>query len=329
MKYLIVFCFIFFCFCSPSKNSIQVKVDRNEIPKKNPSTMISPDSQTEQISCNDSDCTTIQYDSYDELDKKIYEQMRKGAGKIFIQMRSYTLLLSDEPLASVVPYFREILDREGRVSIEPYYMGERNLERLSFSFLKDAGMVSWNIFSRLRDAYYYRHTKNYNAKILYHPKYHTIMMIFFIHKNFGDVCSTIYSNCMQIEYLDDESFDLSLSTALNEAKKNNSQVKVVFNQEKTKLVEAKLTRENFQALGKSARLYKWLILAKKTEKKPKKRERFMGADLVVTVLDYSLTLYDLYKQYQIYKPVMDLKAELTYLENSEGKVVDSIVFTPE
>lgn len=314
-------------FCNaPGKNTEVRTTEQKEVTSDGTSLTIQPDSQAEQISCSNLDCSTIDYSGYEELDEKINELMDKNAGKIFIQMRTYNLLLSDEPLAGVVPYLRELSEKGGRVSVEPYYMGERSVARLGFSFVKDAGMVGWNIYSRLRDTFYYRHTKNYNAKVLYHPKYHTIMMIYFVHKNYGDVCQTIYSRCTELEYLDDDTFDLSLSTALKEASANNTSVKINFRQEKAKLFEAKLDTENFKKLSKSARLYKWLILAKETEKKPKKRERFMGISLAISVLDYSMTLYDLYKQYKIYNPVLDLKAELTYTGEEKGGTVESVVF---
>lgn len=323
---LFLFLFVFIINCSSSKEKLPIIETKIETLEINSFQTFSKETQEEQISCSEKDCITIDYSDYSELDEQIHELMSQNAGKIFIQMRHYNLYLNDEPLAPVVRYFKEISERDGKVSIEPYYIAERAVGKLSFSFIKDTGMLSFDIYKRARDSIYYRHTKNYNAKALYHPKYYTVMMIFFVHKNYGDVCQSIFSDCTKIEYLDDDSFDLSLSTALRDAKEKNKTIQVFFHQEKAKTFEAKLDKENIKQLGKSIRLYKWLILAKETKKKPLKRERFLGANLVVTILDYSLTLYDLYKQYKIYEPVLDLKAELLYTGSENGGNIESVVF---
>jgi hypothetical protein len=330
----VTFLLLFFgiqCSSSQEPAPIVKKIERKtqaNLNEEDQFSSIHPDAQVEQISCHPSDCEKVNFYNYSELDEEISTQMKKGAGKIFIQMRDYTLHLSDEPLEGVVKYLREITNSEGKVSMEPYYIGERAIGNLGFSFIKDAGMVSWNIFRRAHDSYYYRNTKNYNAKVLIHPKYHTIMMIFFVHKNYGDVCQTLYSNCFKIQYIDDDAFDLSLSTALKEAREQNRSVKIEFKQESAKLFDMKLNMENFKNLNKSARLYKWLILAKKTEQKPKKKERVLGVSLALSVLDYSLTLYDLYKAYKIYSPVLEWKAEVLYSGEKRGGNIESVVFYP-
>lgn len=327
MNVFFMFVFLVFMHCSSGKERVQVIETKIETSEINDFQIISKETQAEQISCSEKDCITVDYSDYSELDEKIHELMAQNAGKIFIQMKHYNLNLNDEPLVLVVRYFKEISEREGKVSIEPYYIAERTAaSKLSFSFVKDTGLVGFDLYKRIRDSVYYRHTKNYNAKVLYHPKYYTVMMIFFIHKNYGDVCQSVFSDCTKLEYLDDDSFDLTLSNALRDAKLKNTNVQVFFRQEKAKTFKAKLDKENIKQLGKSIRLYKWLILAKETHKKPLKKERFVGANVVVTVLDYSLTLYDLYKQYKIYEPVLDLKAELIYTGSENGGSIESVVF---
>lgn len=284
------------------------------------------DVQIEQISCHEKDCIIVDYSDYSELDEKIHNLMKQNAGKFLIQMRYYNLLLTDEPLQDVVRYFKEISEREGKISIEPYYIAERSVSKLGFSFAKDVGTVSYNLYTRIRDNIYYRHTKNYHAKVLYHPKYYTVMMIFFIHRMYGDICQNVFSDCTKIEYLDDDAFDLSLSTALKEAKLKGKSVQVFFRQEKAQTFTFKLNKENIKQLGKSIRIYKWLILSKETKMKPLQQDRFLGASLVVSILDYSMTLYDLYKQYKIYEPVLDLKAEVSYIGSEKGGIIESIVF---
>lgn len=329
MKVLeIIFIFGLITFCqSEKKREPLIQTSVESLGNEELSQNVRKDIQTEQISCNEKDCIMVEYSDYSELDEKIHSLMSQNAGKFLIQMKHYNLLLTDESLQGVVRYFKEISEREGKVSIEPYYIAERSVAKLGFSFVKDAGMLSYDIYNRIRDSVYYRHTKNYHAKVLYHPKYYTVMMIFFIHRMYGDVCQNVFSNCTQIEYLDDDSFDLSLSTALKEAKAQGKTVQVFFRQEKARTLDYKLDKENIKQLGKSIRLYKWLILSKKTEMKPVRRERFLGASLVVTVLDYSLTLYDLYKQYKIYEPVLDVKAEVSYSGSEKGGNIESITFS--
>ena len=155
------------------------------------------------------------------------------------------------------------------------------------------------------------------------------MMIFFVHKKYGDVCNTVYSNCKEIEYLDDDTFDLSLSTALKETAKTGQSVKVHFRQVNANLPDATLDLENIKKLNQSSRLFKWLVLTKKTEKKTAKRERFIGIETAITVLDYSLKLYDAIQKYKIYSPALNTRAEIVYVGNESGGEIKSVVFYHE
>ncbi|MCB1176668.1 MAG: hypothetical protein KDK36_03720 [Leptospiraceae bacterium] len=282
----------------------------------------------EQISCRPHDCVTVEYEDYAELDQKINDLMAKNAGKILIKMKHYSHGVNSEEMDGVRNYLREISKRDGRVSLEPMYMGYRIVEKLTPGIIKDTAFVGWDVYNRIRNSIRYKETENYNAKVMYHPKAHTVMMIFFLHRSYGDVCRTVYSDCMELEYLDDETFDIALSNALKKAKEENRTVRVNFRQEEAKLFEFKLDMENLEKLNKSSRLYKWLILAEKTEKKQVKKERFMGLNIAVTVLDYSLKLYDFLKQYKMYSPVMDAKAEVAYSGKEEGGKIESVTFSP-
>lgn len=286
---------------------------------------VSPE-RNEQIACNPQDCIEINYKEYSELDGKISDLMNNNTGRALIKMKSFHYKLDHEVLAPTVEYLREISKRDGRVSIEPYYVGERSGILSEIPILKDVGLVGWDIYGRVRNVIKFRNTKNYNAKVLFHPKYHTIMMIYFVHKNYGDVCNTIYSNCKEIEYLDDDTFDLSLSTALKEIEGTNQAVKVNFRQAKANLPATTLDMENIKKLNQSSRLYKWLVVTKKTEKKTVTRDRFIGIETAITILDYSLKLYDYIQQYKLYSPALNTRAEVVYSGNERGGEIKSVIF---
>lgn len=283
-------------------------------------------SYNEQIACKPVDCVEITYNHYSELDGKIYDLMGQNTGRILITTKSFLYKLDNEALAPTVEYLREVSKRDGRVSIEPYYIGQRDGFVPGIPFVKDASLLGWDIYNRFRNTIKYRNTKYYHAKVLFHPKYHTIMMIYFVHKNYGDVCNTIYANCKEIEYLDDDTFDLSLSTALKETAGTGQAVKVHFHQSKANLPDAPLDLDNLKKINQSSRLYKWLVITEKTEKKTATRERFIGAQAAISVLDYSLKLYDAIQQYKIYSPAFKTRAEVIYSGNERGGEIKSVVF---
>jgi hypothetical protein len=326
---------LWFIQCSGKQNSTRTNFSNETIPLKEENVAVQDTREPtekqiyeEQISCNPHDCVKVEFEDYSELDEKIHNLMEQNAGKILIQMRHYSHRLNSAELDEVRTYLREISKREGRVSLEPLYMGYRVVEKLPLPVFKDVALVGWDVYNRVRTYFRYQKTENYNAKILYHPKAQTIMMIFFLHRSYGDVCRTIYSDCMELEYLDDETFDIALSNALVKAKKENKTVRVNFRQEQAKLAEFKLDIDNLKEMGKSSRLYKWLILTEKTEKKQLKKERFMGLNIAVSLLDYSLKLYDFLKQYKIYEPVFETRAEVVYTGNESGGKIESVTFQP-
>ena len=282
---------------------------------------------SEQISCEPGVCTEIEYTDYNELDDNINTLMETGAGKILIRMRYYDKRLNDEEIQNVLEYLREISKREGKVSVEPYYIGHRGLID-HIPVLKDAGIRLWDIYTRVKNKIKYKETKNYNAKVLYHPKDYNVMMFFFIHKNFGDVCDTIYSSCKVLEYIDDETFDLALSRALDEATKKGQSVKVDFNQQSANLPEFKISLETLKNTNNSVRMYKWFVASKETEKKSLVKQRFIPASLVVSLIDYTMTAYDAIQAYIMYKPARKMKAEVLYSGKEEGGKIESVVFTP-
>lgn len=281
--------------------------------------------QLEQISCNPVDCKFIDYNSLSEVDEKINDEMSLNTGKILLDLKQNRYKLSDSEMDDFLAYLREITKRDGQVTIEPLYIKERsNLSDLPL--IKDLGFTALDIYSRIRNTIKYRHTKNYNAKVIFHPKTHYILMIFFVHNSYGDICNTIYSSCNEIEYLDDETFDQSLSQALKYTNQDSKPVKVSFRQIDAKLFEAKLDLENMKKLNRTARLFKWLVLTKKTTKKPIKRERVIGLSETLSILNYSITLYDYYKDILLYAPARNVQAEVYYTGKEEGGKIESVVF---
>jgi hypothetical protein len=285
------------------------------------------ETQSKQIACEKENCIELIFDDYEEIDEKLHSLMEQNAGKILIKMRYYNKKVGDEELSSIVSYIREITKRNGKVSIEPYYIGERGIVS-HIPVLKDVGMRGWDIYTRVRNAIRYKKTENYNAKILYHPRLYNVMMIFFVHKNYGNVCDTIYSACRVIEYLNDDTFDASLSTAIQEAQETNQPIKVSFNQVPAKLPEFKIDLAALKQISQSARLYKWFIAAKETKKKKIVQERFLGVTTVISIIDYSMTAYDLVQQYVLYKPAFKTIAEVSYSGEEKGGNIESVVFVP-
>lgn len=99
----------------------------------------------EQISCPPSDCINLDYVEYNELDDKISDLMSQKAGRVLIKMKAYNLRLNDDELEPVVAYLRELSKRDGRVSIEPYYMGERGVGTPPIPLLKNVGFLGYDI----------------------------------------------------------------------------------------------------------------------------------------------------------------------------------------
>jgi hypothetical protein len=313
--------FIFYnCSSSPSKESPQeekiIEISQNPIESI----------QLEQISCPDSECVTVYFNKLSEIDDKLGDLINKNAGKILIDLYSHQNKLDSDKLEDLVSYLREIGEGGGQVVIEPLYIKERGIEKLDIPFIKDLGLITFDIFTRVKNTIKYRNTKNYNAKIIYHPKNHNILLAFFIHKSYGDICNTIYSNCKELEYLDDETFDHSLSQALKKSRVDKQPIKINFKQVGAKLFDSKLDLDNFKKLNQSARLYKWLLLSQKSISKPIKKERFLGVTEALTILDYSIALYDKYKEIKLYSPVRKATAEVNYSGKEKGGNIESVVF---
>ncbi|MCC6275305.1 MAG: hypothetical protein IT569_05580, partial [Leptospiraceae bacterium] len=221
----------------------------------------------EQISCPEDSCSKIIFENEKQSTKELEELLDKNAGKILIDLRKKNLKLSDDELESTVGYLKGILKNEGKVSVEPFYIGTRAMG-IDLPGFKDIVSLGVDIFFRIRNFFKYRVMKNYHGKVLYHPQKHKIMMIFFVNRSYGDVCNTVFAKCNEIEYIDDESFDLSLSTALKESQETKTNVKVNFRQTSIALPDTKIELETLKNLNKSLRRFKWLVVCKERETRP-------------------------------------------------------------
>ncbi|MBE7411062.1 MAG: hypothetical protein L6Q54_15165 [Leptospiraceae bacterium] len=281
----------------------------------------------EQISCAEDSCTKIIFENEKQSTKELEDLLDKNAGKILIDLRKKNLKLNDKELKSILGYLKGILKNEGKVSIEPFYMGTRSME-IDIPGFKDIVSLGIDIFFRIRNFFKYMVMKNYHAKVLYHPTKQKVMMVFFVNRNYGDVCSTIFSKCNEIEYIDDESFDLSLSNALKESQATNTNVKINFRGTNVSFPDTKIELETLKNLNTSLRMFKWLVVCKETKTRPLVRERFIPITAAVTAIDYSLKIYDAVKAYILYKPAFPMKAEIYVSGKMKGGKVNSIIFIP-
>ncbi|WP_425460801.1 hypothetical protein [Leptospira langatensis] len=295
------------------------------------------DRYEEQISCHPEDCFRF---SLDELNSKggkseIKRLMQEGAGKVLVDTSGKSLKLSDDELEDLRDFLLEISKRDGRVAIEKLHIAVRDLFPPDVPVLKDVGFVGWSVFKRIYRGIYFRRSGDYNAKVLYHPGNGNIQLIFFVHKRYGDICETVFSSCNEIEYLDEDTFDLQLSTAIKESKEKKIPVRVNFKQVEANLPDKSLEWDNIKNIGRSARIYKWLAVPKETEMKPLSRARILPVQIALSVIDYSLSVYDWVNQIVMYKPAKDTKAEVLYTQRltEDGtpgtRTLHSVVFIPK
>lgn len=280
----------------------------------------------EQISCNES-CLKLTYTGEDQVLDSVWEALGKNNGKIVVEVAVPKIKIDDPKMDTFLEYFREIAKRQGNVHFEPYYIGYKGMGLSDIPMFSDALGISMNLYRRFKSFFLYGRMENYNAKVLYHPKNHDILLIFFFHKNYGNLCDTVYSTCETIQYVDDDYFDLQLSKKLENVRIKNQPVEIRFDQVKAELPQAKLDIDHILTANRSSRVYKWLILSKDTELKKISRERFIDLGLVITILDYTLKAYELIESIQLYMPIRSLKSEVVYEESNDGKIIKSIVIS--
>ncbi len=283
----------------------------------------------EQISCDESNCTKLFFSARriaDEL-PPLFEQ---GTTRILIDFGVSRPRLNDSELDPLRPYLREIAKRGGRVIVEPISIGVRSDQAITAPLAGDLIGVGYDIFERVYNYFRYAEMDHYHAKALTDPGSGRLLMLYFVHRNLGDPCTALYSRCDVIEYFDQEIFDQSLSRALREAAASGKSVQVSFAHTNATLPEATLNLNALQQMGASARLYKWLIAAGENETRelPPPGSRLLPLAAVVGAIKYSIQAYDLVKAVQLYLPARQMNAELYYRAGPEGKVVQSVVFSP-
>ncbi|TGL87878.1 hypothetical protein EHQ68_00515 [Leptospira congkakensis] len=280
----------------------------------------------EQIKCQELYCKKITYTEDGNYLDEVWTELGKNGGKVVVDFLDHPLSLSESKMDAITEYLREIAKRDGHVSLEPFYIATRGLGVMDVPIVKDLFGLSYNLYKRIRSAVKFGRMGHYNAKVLYHPTTGKVLQVFFFHKNFGNLCNTVYSTCDRIEYIDDVLFDKQLSLRLSES--NNRRIEVNFKQTPAILPQMKLDIGNLLDTNRSARLYKWLIITKKTETKTVTRERFLGAELAIKALDYTLSAYEIVEAIQLYMPARAKQAEVVYEDTEEGKMLRSVIFYP-
>ncbi|MCW7504774.1 hypothetical protein ND855_11625 [Leptospira sp. 1 VSF14] len=280
----------------------------------------------EQIKCQDGICKQIKFTEDGKYLDEVWNELGKGGGKVVVDFLDFPMSFSESRMEPIAEYLREIAKRDGHVSFEPFYIATRGIGFTDIPVVKDLFGLSYNIYRRIRSFVKFGRMESYNAKVLYHPTNGKVLQVFFFHKNYGNLCETVYSTCDRIEYIDDELFDKQLSLRLKETRQRNIEIR--FGQTPAVLPTAKLDIGNLLDSNRSARLYKWLIISKKTETKTVVRERFLSLELAIKALDYTLSAYELVEAVQMYLPARSKQAEVTYEDTEEGKQVRSVVFYP-
>ncbi|XDD49080.1 hypothetical protein AB3N59_11645 [Leptospira sp. WS92.C1] len=284
----------------------------------------------EQISCHPNDCISFKLEEIleDGVKSKITTLFSENAGKILIDTSGASRKIDSDDLDDIRTLLEEISKRDGKVAIERLHIAVRSFQLPQPPFLKDVGLVGWEVFKRIYKKIYYRKTSDYHAKVLYHPETLNIFLVYFVHRKYGDICNTIFASCNEVEYLDDDTFDLQLSQALKESKEKKIPVKVSFRQTEAILPEIKIDLEHIKGVNRSTRIYKWMAAGKEREVKPVTKSRFLAFQAVVTAIDYSLTVYDMIAALIMYQPAAQRKVEVNYIESEKGKRIDSVIFLP-
>lgn len=319
--FLSIFFFIFFIIRFPlSPQEFDSEFFENKLPSPN------KEKYEEQIKCS-LDCKIVAFDREDKYIEEVWTDLGKNGGKLVIDFSgSMGFTLDSAELETATEYLREIAKRNGHVSFEPLYIAQRGTGKIDLPVLKDIYGISFNIYKRLRSYFKFGRMENYNAKVLFHPTTGKIFYIYFFHKNYGHLCDTVFSTCDSLEYMDDELFDLQLSNRLTQENYRNLEIR--FSKQSAVLPSFHLDIQNLIETNKSARLYKWLIASKTTETKKVTKERFFTLGLVIQVLDYSLTAYELVEAAQLYLPAREKSAEVIYDETPNGKIIRSVIFYP-
>lgn len=287
--------------------------------------------QGEQIQCKSADCTELYYPgNSDVMEERLIPLFEQKAGKILVHFKIEQPLLSDEGMTSIRVYIREIAKRGGRVTVEPLYIGFRGTMMPPLPLVSDLISVGYSLGSRIYNYFAYQDMELYHAKVVVHPQTQRVLYVFFVHRSYGDPCSTLYSDCNSMTYLDEETFDAVLSERLEEAQKSGKSVSVDFSQTPAVLPRGTLDLAALNEMSGSARIYKWFVAARETERIKKTREKFLPLTAAVSILKYSMQAYDIVQAIRTYAPARQMRAQIFYEEEGEQKTgrIKSVIFTP-
>ena len=279
----------------------------------------------EQLRCPKELCLELKFDPKTTHDQ-IGEALGKGSGMVLVDFDGWAISLGDKDLEPLNRYIHGVAERDGRVLLEPVYIGTREI--IKIPLLHDVITTGYDVASRAYSLWKYRDTRNYHAKVLYHPTKKHLMFVYFIHRNFGDVCVTLRSRCDVVEYTDSETFDLALSKQLERAIQEGKEVRVVFTGKKPVLPQAELTARAITNAKDSVRIYKWMVASGEVRKRSMVKQRVIGLNAVTSAINFGLKTYDLVKAYLMYRPARSMKAEVQTSPAEGGNEVQLIIFTP-
>lgn len=106
---------------------------------------------TEQISCHPNDCISLKLEELlsEDVRSKIAGFMSENAGKILIDTSDSPRKIDSEDLEDIRTVLEEISKRDGKVAIEKLHIAIRSFQLPDPPFLKDVGLVGWNVFKRI------------------------------------------------------------------------------------------------------------------------------------------------------------------------------------
>lgn len=284
----------------------------------------------EQISCPQESCIRLSVDENDpektneSVRDQVYDLMGEMAGKIVVAIEENQTTISSDENEGWRTYLREIAKREGSVVFEPYHIKTRGMLVEDLPLFGDVLQAGYSLFSRGYSFFVYPRMKHYNAKVLYHPVSKKVLLYYFVHRDYGSLCETVFSKCNVIEYLDDEIFDMQLQEALKKYPAEN--IIIRFDETEATLPSSEISIDNLMSMNRSGRLYKWMIAAKEVETKPLKKERFLTTQAIVSLINYSISAYDYVQAIRMYSNASEWKAIATYRESGDKKVLHSMEF---
>lgn len=257
--------------------------------------------------------------------EEVSKAMQAGVTQILVTAGRDGVELKHEPLQPLRAFLKGIAERKGRVSVEPVYVAERGVSPF---FVKDVISVSWSIFAWIRDGVVYRHTKHYHGKVVYHPVTGKVLLVNFVHRDFGDICTNLISRCDVIEYVDERTFDLTLARRLKESRGTGRPVQVRFRATPAHLPKGELSGENLGQMNRSTRIYKWLVAAREARRQPLVRQRVITTPVAVALVDISITAYKMIRDLLMYRVASDRDARVYYVGAEAGGEIRSVIFTP-